>query len=278
MQSEKLLDNALGKIIIAEGLPGSGKSTWLCQKFQEMCRLCPCECYLEETSQPIDLFRQAIISKQDIYGAVDTFSQSFPEEKNNLLHWLQKNSYEFDEMMVVAYLQVANETEAVQLFAAGLRQYDIGDGRSTFDSYVTYHQVLWRRFASYVYDPNKVFLSEGSLFQNQLFDLIGFYELDDQAIFKYYKDLLMTFDARLLRIELIDVDDIDMLINHTLATRPGWMNLLNNWFLHAPWARHGHLNGIEGLKALYLRLQGIYRTIPHELGLCVHVYPRYFLK
>lgn len=271
-----LSDNVLGKIIIAEGLPGSGKSTWIERQFQELRRNNPCECYWEETSQPLDLFRQAVVPKQDMRRAINAFLQVSPVEGEDLLIWLDKHSYDLDEMMVVAYTRTVRDSAAIQRFAVGLRRYDLGDGRSTFEDYSRYHQRIWKRFAETVYDPHKVFLSEGALFHNQLFDLVGFYELTDQEICRYYRNMLKDFDTACLRIELMNVDDCDKLIMRTAAHRPGWQAQLDNWLRHAPWAIHGQYVGTEGVRVLYSRLQEIYRRLIDELGISVHIQTREF--
>lgn len=265
-----------GRVIITEGLPGSGKSTLLHDLAKDLSRDFDCECFREETSQPLDLFRQAVVPSEVFDSAIGEFKRTAQTETTSLLRWIEKNSYFIGNLCIAAYTQVDGENAAIRRFAANLREYDLGDGRSSFEEYSYYHKLVWNNFAANIYDPQKVYISEGALLHNQLFDLIGFYNLNDEAIYRYYTDLLAEIDPDILQIEYIDVDSVDSLIKHTEASRPGWRQRLENWLRHAPWAQQRQYTGDAGIRKLYHRIQNVHAMFRERMGIRVNTHLRTF--
>ena len=269
MKLEMLFDNPEGKIFIIEGLPGIGKSTLLNNKYKSLNSLYHCECYREETTQPLDLFRQAVLLKSVLNSKIESFLQRHPYCKSSFESWLNRNSYSIGDYVFVAYTQIDCNNEPVKEFAATLKRYDLGDGRSSLEQYTYYHKMVWKNFIEKIYDPQKVYLSEGALFHNQLFDLIGFYKLSDLQLCEYYNELLAEIKDVDIRIIFIGANDTELLLHQTFQIRPNWYSQLENWLMYAPWAKEEKLQGEIGMISLYNRIQNAHLMLQKELGLDV---------
>jgi len=276
MKSKISYDNLIGKVVIFEGLPGAGKSTLLHDRCKSLSPSYPCECYREETLQPLDLFRQAVLSRGDLNHELVVFSRQHPECRSSLEEWLFRNSYKLDNLHIVAYTQTSNESNVIRKFAASLRRYDIGDGRSSLSDYAYYHKLVWTHFFENIYDPQTIYLSEGSLFHNQLFDLVGFYQLSNDNLCRYYEELLSEVNRHDIIIEFVGVDGIASLIEKTNYDRPGWCNQLNNWLHHSPWAQDRCMHGESGIVALYNKIQSTHILLQRALDLTVQTTWRKF--
>lgn len=275
MRSNISFDDPLGKVIIIEGLPGIGKTTLLHEQYQLLRPQYPCRCYREETSQPLDLFRQAVLPKSLLNSQVELFLQKKPDCRTQLEQWLHHNSYMMGEYAIVAYTQGDVYNTPLYQFVSILKYYDLGDGKSSFEEYAYYHKLVWRNFAKKIYDPQKVYLSEGSLFHNQLFDLVGFYGLSDMQLCMYYKELLAEAEGINIRLVFIHANDPKSLLEQTCRLRVGWYTQLEQWLMYAPWAKERRLHGINGMLSLYNQIQRTHLMLQKELGLQVETLIRF---
>lgn len=262
-----------GRIVFFEGLPGAGKSTLL----HDTCRAMGggCAVYREETSQPLDLFRQAVLPREALARAADAAAGADESARRELAAWLSRHSWTMGELAVVAYTRTGSAPEAAARLAAGLKRYDLGDGRVPFSVYERLHVRTWERFRTQVFDGETCYLSEGALFHNQLFDLIGFYRLTEGELLGYYERLLDALGPIELQVQYVDVDDVSHLIGRTEAQRPGWRGQTERWLAHAPWALERGCTGHEGLLALYETLRRTHRLLCRELRLETHCHLRH---
>lgn len=275
MKSKISFNDPLGKVIIIEGLPGIGKSTLLHDQYKLLHLSHRCACYQEETTQPLDLFRQAVLPKNCLADEVEKFISQHPNCRPALEQWLHHNAYTIGGYFIVAYTQVEGVSIPVRQFATQLKCYDVGDGRCSFEEYACYHKMVWRYFAENIYDPQTVYLSEGSLFHNQLFDLIGFYKLSDSQLCTYYKALLSQSEGIDIRLVFIRADNTASLLRQTCQKRPGWYNQLEQWLAYAPWAKENVLRGELGMQSLYNEIQRVHLLLQKELGLQVETITRF---
>ena len=265
---EALSGDIEGKVIFVEGLPGSGKSTLLHDINEQLREVYSCECYKEETKQPLDLFRQAVLPACELEELLFLNRTEYPEQESATGVWLKEQSYMIEDTVIIAYTQRDDKCgNAVKNLSKKLREYDIGDGRVSFEVYADYHKYVWRNFAKELHDCQRVYLSEGALFHNQLLDLVGFYELSDEEICSYYRSLISELGDIDILVEYIDVENIGKLIASTNQSRPGWQERLDRWLQHAPWAIQNHCRGEQGVKRLYEKIRCVHKMLMDELSI-----------
>lgn len=275
MKSKISFDAPRGKVVIIEGLPGVGKSTLLHDLYKSLHQSYPCECYREETSQPLDLFRQAMLPTTCLSDKVEQFLKQCPKCRSSLEQWISLNSYVVGNYSIVAYTQINAVSTPIKQFATELKCYDVGEGRCPFEEYASYHKIVWRNFAKNIYSKQNMYLAEGALFHNQLFDLIGFYQLSDSQLCEYYKSLLSEVDGIDIKLVFIQAKDTTSLLHQTCQTRTEWFAKLEQWLAYAPWAKDRAIQGESGMLALYDQIQSTHLLLQNKLGLQVETFARF---
>lgn len=257
---------------MVEGLPAAGKTT-LAHAIQQQfdTRHCTVEFFREETCQPVDLFRQAVF---------------FPEEYAELLRlpeaaqlteMLAQNTRRLGPYFVTAYLQLPLSEHAMalrQLF----RNHDIGDGRVSFETYRYLHLLLWEQFAAEYGGMSSVIITEGAMLQNQLLDLVGFYELPEAALHRYFRELFDILRPLKPKLHYIYSKNVGTTLLHALQERGtnkgSWGYGFETWLAQAPYGKRRHLCGVSGMLSCCLTLQALSLSILERSGLDCEIIER----
>lgn len=247
-----------------EGLPGAGKSTFanLLTK-QILLKNKNVVYYKEETSQPVDLFRQAIIPKALFGELIKSLSVETIESINSNLYYLC-------EYIVVAYTKVLFTEEEYRAHYQSFRKYDIGEGRVSFDKYKQYHYELWKAFVREYGFQQRTCIAEGAFLHNQLLDIIGFYDVTVDEVVAYYSELAEIISPVKKTVYLILPDNIERLISSTLLERGtelhSWGDGFAKWMEYSPFCKRNKLSGESGMKSIYLKLELLSIEVLNAIG------------
>lgn len=269
---------------LVEGLPASGKSTTAKKLYEKYSsNQVKSKYYKEETSQPVDLFRQALLntiqyecfllSCKKICDEIKVIS--YETIKKNII----ENSYKLEDIFVIAYtvLDCFSILELKQLFYS-LSKYDSGDGRIDFSMYQSLRLKVLNRFVQDVYSPDTVYITEGAFLHNQLLDIIGFYDLTDEEIIRYFGKQFEIIAQLHPIIYFIYPDDFEKLIKEELLERGcekgSWGAGFHNWIKYSNFGIKNNLSGVEGMNQLYEEMFRISNKIISELDIPVHYIKR----
>lgn len=253
--------NGRKKVYFVEGLPAIGKSA-LARKLlaEEATNKIVCY-YKEETCQPIDLFRQAILSPKQFNEFISLFPHLYPE--------IEKNSYRINDYYIIAYTMLSDPNAMLEL-----HKYDLGDGQVPFSTYKQWHECVWNNFKKIALESETdTFIMEGAMLHNQLLDIIGFYDYDYNDLLNYYKKLvghLSCFDTKLY---FINCNNIERLVTSSLAergTHPGsWGNGFHKWMESSSYCQKNRLEGEAGIIHVYRIFQKKAVSIINDLNMNV---------
>ena len=198
---------------MVEGLPAAGKTT-LARAMQQQfgSRHSAVEFFREETCQPVDLFRQAVFFPEE-YAELLRLPETAP-----LTEMIAQNTRRLGPYFVTAYLQLPFSETATALWQL-FRSHDIGDGRASFETYRYLHLLLWEQFVAEYGSMSSIIITEGAMLQNQLLDLVGFYELPEATLFRYFRDLFDILRPLKPKLHYIYLKNIETTLLHALQER-----------------------------------------------------------
>lgn len=257
---------------MVEGLLAAGKTT-LARAMQQQfeARHCTVEFFREETCQPVDLFRQAVFSTEE-YAELLQLPETVP-----LTEMLAQNTRCLGPYFVTAYLQLPLPENAValrQLF----RNHDIGDGRASFETYRRLHLLLWEQFAAEYGSTSSVIITEGAMLQNQLLDLVGFYELPEAVLLRYFRELFDILRPLKPKLHYIYLKNVEATLLHALQERGtdegSWGFGFETWLAQTPYGKREHLCGVSGMLSCCLTLQTLSLSILERSGLDCEIIER----
>lgn len=254
------------RVFLVEGLPAAGKTTFSKKLHHHLtANGRNCLFFPEESSQPVDLFRQAVMTPDQYDCFIDRCQKlsamdgSFSYDDVN--EQLEKNLYRSFDRVVIAYTMLDTGSPIQDMLMRSLRQYDIGDGRTTFDQYRQYHLLLWKHFSDNYAQPETDYVLEGAYLHNQLFDLMGFYDLSEQELSGYFEKLLGCLSNFYIKIYYICTDNIEKLVEKSIVQRGTgngtWTDGFEKWLRRSPYGRRHKLGGRSGMVRTYNDLNTI---------------------
>ncbi|OUQ83821.1 hypothetical protein [Flavonifractor sp. An10] len=252
------------RLCFVEGLPGSGKSTFAYSLQKQLLEANDDVVYYkEETSQPVDLFRQAIIPQR-------VFEELLMKVSIKTAQSMKANSYLLYENVIVAYTKVMYKTLELQTVLPQLCKYDIGDGRVSFDIYKEHHFLLWESFVQTYGLTHRVYIAEGAILHNQLLDILGFYDISVEEILTYFNTLASIIRPLSCRTYLLLPDDIEKLITITIQERGmepnSWGAGFTKWMSLSPYCKKNNLSGVNGMVKIYKQMEVLSKQILDYIG------------
>lgn len=183
----------------------------------------------------------------------------------NVLKELEHNTYSLGEYNIVAYTQINYDSHLKKTLLPFMRNFDIGDGRTDFETYKRLHLLLWQNFVNKAQNKSCYFITEGALLHNQLLDIIGFYDLSEDMIISYFKKLIDIIGPMHPHLYYVYPSNIEMLIEHALSERGceegTWGYGFFRWLRYSDYGQRVNLSGKDGLVSVCYRL--------HELSLLI---------
>lgn len=248
------------KLHLVEGLPAAGKTTY---SYRLQSRLSasgnPAMYYKEETCQPVDLFRQAVLT-EELYASLAEMSLSAPFRTA-----LAQNTYSCGPHKIVSYTSLPYDRETRGTVFPILLARDIGDGRVPFTQYRQLHLQLWEKFVKTARDSQQNYVTEGAFLHNQLLDILGFYDLPDAELLAYFRELLDLMAPLRPHVYYIYPSDIGRLVDFALSERGDqegtWGYGFGKWLEFSHFGRKNRLSGRDGIVAVSRRL--------HEVSLSI---------
>ena len=252
------------RLYFVEGLPGVGKSTFAYSLHKQLLVTNDNVVYYkEETCQPVDLFRQAIIPQQK-------FEKLLTEVTPPTAKSLKDNSYLLCKNVIVAYTKVLYKKSELKTVFPRLREYDIGDGRVSFDIYKEHHLLLWKTFIQAYRSTHHIYITEGAILHNQLLDILGFYDIGLEKILAYYSALANIIHPLFCKTYLLLPDDIEKLITITLRERGmgpnSWGAGFAKWMDLSPYCKRNNLSGVSGMIKIYKLMEVLSKQILDHIG------------
>jgi hypothetical protein len=250
------------KLIIIEGIPGSGKTTTA--QFVSECistnRRTPA-LYLENARyHPVDIDNLSYFDEHQYKMLLKEFNQYrsdidlMTEEShhNYLIHYLKW----FD----------LHEEKIPDDFLAYLMKYDAHDTLSP-DKYHALFLERWKTFASQSRNENDIVIFECSLFQNPMTVFIGKHNYDISVTKSYILEFAeIVIDLNPILIYLHG-ESARNTLHRVIDTRPKqWIDLVIEYITGQGYGKAHNLQGLPGVFTFYQLLQDLMEELTSQLN------------
>lgn len=236
-------------IYFVESFPGGGKSYYSRNLYKNAGK--KTIYYREEYYNPLDLLRQAVLSKQEY----DEFLSNIRElcidriEYELMEKSISRELTVLDDKVFVPFLHIDSSNEAIRERLLDLYKYEYDDG---FVSCQKYCDTILMRLKHFLvcYERDIDYIFEGALFHNPLFTILGFYSMGKEEIIEYYRKIYNLLCPYEYEIVIIKVDDVENAIrlaaqNRRSAGNLTWESGFERWFKHTK--NYSNLAGMEGI-------------------------------
>lgn len=264
------------RIYFVEGIPGSGKTTqvkrmkeFLTQKRNHVVCIEECE------KNPLDLARCAILTEQEyayLQSKIVASIHTDARETEMQLQILESVSEHADGAVYVFFQSLFAKRE-LQDLAMYLRSRDVYNGHYSFHHFREEHLKRWKKFFRSVSENETVYICDAVLLQSPLFELMGYYELSENAITQYIAELLLCVKDMSPMIYYNHVQDVQTAMKNTCILRKNdndrWERGFYKWMETSPYCQKHNYHGFDGMCAFLAERQNMECKILRQLNVSV---------
>ena len=240
------------KNIFIEGLPGAGKSTLLNQMWREDREL---KVFREGDLSPVELIWCSYMDEESWQQTLNMFPELEAE--------IRAKSMQEDDHYITAYTLVLADRRD---FYEHMEKYEIYNGRVT---YQRFKEIILKRYGAFA-DYGCVF--ESSLFQYAITTMILFYEMSDEEILEFYKEVFAILKEKQMQLIYLDVEDVRENLLRIRKERSDymgnemWYPLMLNYLKESPYGKASHCEDFEDLVTYFQRRRDLEKRIINELS------------
>lgn len=251
------------KLILVEGIPGTGKSTtaryvagWLAEKGLQT------HLHLEgEPSHPADPDGLAFLEENQFLTLLDAYSA------HN--YRIQQEAVKKHGGYIVNYRGLDKEERLPD---------DLFETLSSYDIYATlppekYRQValsMWQAFVSQADLEEGVYIFECCFLQNPYTVLMGQHNCSPDAVHKHIAAVTDAIEPLYPLLVYLDAGDVRKIFQNAIASRPkAWIDFVTEYVTGQGYGKAHGLEGREGVFKFYERMKGLMEdalealNIPH---------------
>lgn len=225
------------KLIMIEGIPGSGKSTFAKRiaDFHTNCGL-KTNLYNEGGFHPADLAWNACIPVESINRVL------MPYE--SIRNEIDKNTHIEGDCAIISYTQVKTDDKA---FFKEMEAREVYDGRVPFDVFSGLHCKRWSAFGNRAKEKNELTVFECVLLQNHVQELMLIHLADVEIMKTHINALIQTvaeLSPVLIYLSQPNVrETIERVAKQRVFEHGNWIDGFIHYIENTP---YGKLHGIKG--------------------------------
>jgi predicted kinase len=229
------------KLIMVEGIPGSGKSTFA-QKIAEYFRNkgIQVNVYNEGQAHPADLAWSACVPLDSLHSLLMKYRELDSE--------IRKNMCIDGNYAIIAYTQVRTDNRG---FYKELENYEVYDNRVPFDVFCDLHYKRWGAFGKQAAENDMLNIFECAFFQNHINELQNFQLASKADIERHLNKLLsyvLSLSPVLIYLSQPDVrETIERIAKERVSGHGNWIDMAVAYVENTPYGKMNNLRGIDGL-------------------------------
>ncbi|WP_240841392.1 hypothetical protein [Acidaminobacter sp. JC074] len=257
------------RLILIEGIPGSGKTTISRRLADELSNDGYKVLHVNEGgSHPADLSWQSILTEKEFKALVEKYP-SYKEVLN-------KHTLIEDELAITAYTCLGlDKTSDLYKYLEKREIYSIDADIETFKRA---HINRWKKFVKEA-DKDAVYVFECVLLQNHITQLILEYEADKRLIRNYMNDFVAVIKDMSPIIHYLAPASVENAIRHVAEERRPkyqdrqdiWIDRVLDYVRNTPYGKRHNLKSIEGFIGFTSHRQAIELELLKALDIHVNI-------
>ncbi|MCL2322179.1 MAG: thymidylate kinase [Oscillospiraceae bacterium] len=227
------------KLIMIEGIPGSGKSTFA-QRIADFYNNqgLKTNLYNEGGFHPADLAWNAYIPVEFLNKILASY-EKFKDE-------IDKNIHIEDDCAIIPYTQVKTDDKA---FFKEMESYEVYNNRVPFDVFNRLLSKRWSAFSKEAKEKDEVNIFECALLQNQVSELMLFHDADIDMLKTHINAFLQAvadLSPCLIYLSQPNVrETIERVAKQRVFEDGSWIDMVIDYSENTP---YGKLRGIKGFE------------------------------
>ena len=230
------------RLIIFEGIPGSGKTTFSKKTAQYLSKSLKVNFFSEGNMHPADLSWLACVPESEFHDIII----KYPEYENDIeKHSVLEHGYKIIEFYNF-------KIDDKELFKT-LENYEIYGGRSGLGMFKDLHMKRWSDYSFKIYSKNEISVFECVFLQNHINELLLFYKKNEGEIAEYLLELAGTAADLHPAVIYLEQNDVRRTIENVSKERVNfkgeriWMERVIDYICSSPFGKEKGLSGLEGM-------------------------------
>ncbi|WP_160684526.1 AAA family ATPase [Clostridium sp. C2-6-12] len=244
------------RLILIEGIPGSGKST-ISKKIRDYLinKGLDVDLYNEGDLHPVDMAWNALLSQGEYEDLI--------RENKEYEKVIKENSVLEGDYVIVAYTKLGlykDQNNLMKKFEA----HEVYDGRVSLDMFKDIHLKRWRKFGEETKKTqDKIILFECAFLQNHINELLAVHEKDDHYIIQYLKELIetvMDLNPKLIYLKQNSVSNTlgrvaKERVSENKEEYPDWIDLIKEYLKSSNYGKSKNINDFNDIVKYFEKRQ-----------------------
>lgn len=245
----------MSKIYFVEGLPGAGKSTKAKEIYEQIKAknknvILMCEHDIENL---IDISRKAFLSNEEYKEFLNKCNniaslKNCKYEYNEIKDKINRYTKKINNIYIISYFQIFFDNRELNEFISQLYKKEICNGNCSFNEYKSVIFKMWEEFDSSIQEDS-IYVIDGGLLHNPLFDIIGYYNLTNEDVFDFYKNIFKIIKNSEIEIIYVKMNNIEETIKERRSKR--WIGQFSKWIEESQYGKENNLIGFNGIIEFY---------------------------